>query len=159
MKNTIMFVLGGGGHTQQLLPLVEKLKDTYNLEFVIRKDGRPGKKKIKGKIFKISNPRPMDDAGSVKTILKLFPYTFEAIKILNKSNAKTIIICGPAVSIPIAFLAKILFRKKIIFIETWSRVKSKSLSGKLISGFSDLKFVQWEENKNYKNAIYAGRLG
>lgn len=159
MKNTLMFVLGGGGHTQQLLPLVEKLEDKYNLEFVIRKDGRPGKKKIKGKIFKILNPRPMNDSNSIKTIFRLFPYTFEAIKILFRSEAKAIIICGPAVSIPLAFLGKIFFRKKVIFIETWSRVKSKSLSGKLIEPFADLSFVQWKENKKYNNAIYAGRLG
>jgi UDP-N-acetylglucosamine:LPS N-acetylglucosamine transferase len=159
MKKTIMIVLGGGGHTQQLLPLVDKLERKYSLEFVVRKDGRPGKKKLEGKIFRISNPRPMDDAGVIKTILRLFPYTLESIKILSKSKAKTIISCGPAISIPISLIGKILFRKKIIFIESWSRVKSKSFSGKLIGPLADKIFVQWEENKNYKNAIYAGRLG
>ena len=159
MKKTILFVLGGGGHTRQLLPLVESLKEKYSLEFVIRKDGKPGKNKLEGRIFRISNPRPMDNPRKIKTIYRLIPYTLEAIRILGQSRAEAIIICGPAISIPLAFLGKLFFRKKIIFIESWSRVKSKSLSGKLIWRFSDKVFVQWEENRCYKNAIYAGRLG
>lgn len=159
MKKTLMFVLGGGGHTKQLLMLVEKLIEEYEIEYVVRKDGRPSKKKLGGKIFSISNPRPMDNANSIKTIFRLFPYTLEALKILKKSKADVIIICGPAISVPLAFLGKIIFKKKVIFIESWSRVKSKSLSGKLISNFSDKIFVQWKNNKNYPQAIFAGRLG
>jgi len=154
-----MIILGGGGHSEQLIPLSEKLEKNYKIEYIVKKDARPGKKKIKGKIFKIINPRPMDDANPIKTILRLFPYSFQAIQILIKSKAEAIICCGPAISVPISIMGKIFFRKKLIFIESWSRVKSKSLSGKLISHFSDLIFVQWKENKSYKKAIYAGRLG
>jgi len=156
---TIMVVLGGGGHTKQLLHLVEKLNEKYNLEYVVRKDGKPAKKALKGRIFKIMNPRTMQDKNPFLVTLKLIPYTLESLWILGKSKADAIIICGPAVSVPLAFLGKLFFRKKLIFIETWSRVKTKSLSGKLISWMADLIFVQWKENKNYKKAIYAGRFG
>jgi len=159
MKKTILIVLGGGGHTQQMLILAERLKEKYNIEYVIKKGGKKGGKKLEGKIFKIIDPRKMKDYNKAVVILKLIPYSIQAFKILSKSKAQAIIICGPAVSVPLAFLGKIFFRKKIIFIESWSRVKSKSLSGKLINPFSDLIFVQWKKNKEYKKAIYAGRLG
>lgn len=156
---TVMVVLGGGGHTKQLLPLIERLKEKYEIEYIVRKDARPGKKPIKGRIFKIMNPRTMQDYNVFLVTLKLIPYTLQALSILSKSKAEAIIVCGPAVSIPISFLGKLLFRKKLIFIESWSRIKCKSLSGKLIGWLADLVFVQWEQNKNYKNAVYAGRLG
>lgn len=156
---TIMVVLGGGGHTKQLLPLIERLKERYEIEYVVRKDAKPGKKPIKGRIFKIMNPRTMQDYNPFIVIFKLFPYTIQSLFILGKSKANAIIVCGPAISIPIAFLGKLLFRKKLIFIESWSRVWSKSLSGKLVGWLADIVFIQWKQNKNYKNAIYAGRFG
>ena len=156
---TIMVILGGGGHTKQLLPLVDRLKNKYKIEYVVRKDGKPAKESIKGRVFKIMNPRTMQDKNPFLVTLKLFPYTLEAFSILAKSKAEAIIICGPAVSVPIAFLGKLIFRKKLIFIESWSRVKSKSLSGRLIGWMADLIFVQWQENKSYSRAIYAGRFG
>jgi hypothetical protein len=54
-----------------------------------------------------------------------------------------------------------LFRKRLIFIESWSRVYSKSLSGRLLSPMADLVFVQWSEQleRNYPKATFAGRLG
>lgn len=159
MKETLMVVLGGGGHTEQLLYLSEKLEKKFDIEYVVKKDARRGKRKIKGRIFKIINPRPMDNSNLLASLFRLIPCTIQSLKILKKSKAKTIINCGPAISVPISFLGKFLFRRKIIFIESWSRVKSQSLSGKLISRFSNLIFVQWRENKKYKKAIYAGRLG
>jgi UDP-N-acetylglucosamine:LPS N-acetylglucosamine transferase len=156
---TLLIVLGGGGHSQQLLPLVEKLEKTHNIEYLIKKDGKPGKKKLRGKVFRIINPRPMDDPNELKTFFRLFPYTIQAIRILSNSKAEAIITCGPAIAIPVAIIGKIFFGKKLIFIESWSRVKSKSLSGKIIEPFADKIFVQWRDNKNYKDAIYAGRLG
>jgi UDP-N-acetylglucosamine:LPS N-acetylglucosamine transferase len=67
---------------------------------------------------------------------------------------------GPALSLHVTWLGKFLFGKKIIFLESWSRVYTKSLAGRLTYPFADLFFVQWkEELKNYPKATYAGRLG
>jgi len=159
--NAILVVLGGGGHTKQILKLVDMLGNKYKYEYVIGKDDElSGKKiKIKGKIFKITNPRRMEDKSLIKVFLKFIPSSIEAISILLKSKARVILTCGPALSIHLCIIGKI-FGKKIIFLESWSRVYSKSLAGRFTYPFADLFFVQWpQEKKNYKNAIYAGRLG
>jgi UDP-N-acetylglucosamine:LPS N-acetylglucosamine transferase len=160
-KQTLLIVLGGGGHTEQMLNLVDMLGKKYNYEYVVGDSDVLSQKRIRlpGKIFKLSNPRTMQDKNPLIVTLKLVPYTLEAKYTLFKSHASAMVICGPAISVPIAFLGKLFFRKKLIFIESWSRVKSKSLSGKLIGWLSDIVFVQWKENKNYRNSIYAGRLG
>ena len=54
---------------------------------------------------------------------------------------------------------KKLFKKKIIFIETFARVNSKSMSGKMINKIADVFLVQHEEMLDvYENAIYKGDL-
>jgi len=78
---------------------------------------------------------------------------------LLKSKTRIIIACGPGFAAHICILGKIL-GKKIIFLESWSRVYSKSLAGKFVYPFSDLFFVQWPQQlKNYPKAVYVGRLG
>jgi beta-1,4-N-acetylglucosaminyltransferase len=161
MEKQFLIVLGGGGHTEQMLKLVENFNRNYQISYVIKKKDKITVNRIKtpGKIYYMSNPREMEDKNIIKVILKMIPSSLDAIKILLKAKPHYIISCGPAISLPILFLGKI-FRKKIIFIESWSRIYSKSLSGRIAYCFSDLFFVQWKElKKSYPKAIYAGRLG
>ena len=50
-----------------------------------------------------------------------------------------------------------LFRKKIIYIETFAVSHSKTLSGKLVYPIADVFLVQWSSMLNlYPKAIYKG---
>jgi len=161
-KQTLLIVLGRGGHTEQMLRLVDSLGKKYNYEYVIGTNDAISSKRIRipGKIFRIKNPREMEDKSSIKVFFKLFKATIDSTKVLLKSKSKFIIACGPGLAIPFSILGKLIFRKKLVFIESWSRVYSKSLSGKLLYPTADLSFIQWEQQKgNYPAAIYAGRLG
>ncbi len=162
-KKTLLAVLGRGGHTEQLLKLIDLLGKGYNYEYVIASDDLVSEKriKLKGRVFKIINPRKMDDKSIVKVILKFIPSTMQLISVILRSKAKFVVMCGPALCLHIAVLSK-LAGKKVIFLESWSRVYTKSWAGNAVYGLNlaDLFFVQWkEEMKNYPNAIYAGRLG
>lgn len=159
---TLLIVLGGGGHTEQMTRLVEKLGDNYNYEYVTISGDKLSEKRLKktGKFWKIYNPRKKSDKGFFKVFLKYIPSSIQALSLLSKTKADTIIASGTAFSANLCILGKLLFRKKIIFLESWSRVYSKSLAGRFVYPFSNLFFVQWPSQlKNYKKAIYAGRLG
>ncbi len=161
-NKTILVVLGGGGHTKQLLKLVKQLGKSFNYEYVIASDDKLSKDKIeiKGRIFKILNPRKMEDKNLAKVIFKFVPSTLQVLNVLFRSKSCCILAVGPALSLHVTWLGKFIFRRKIIFLESWSRVYTKSLAGRLTCPFADLFFVQWkEELKNYPKAIYAGRLG
>ena len=161
-KKTLLVILGRGGHTEQMLRLVDSLGRNYNYEYVIGKTDSLFQKRIRipGKIFMINNPREMEDKNPLVVFFKLFRTTLDSLSVLSKSKSKYVITCGPGVGIPFSCLAKILFRKKLIFIESWSRVYLKSLAGKCLYPIADLSFVQWrEQKKNYPKSIYAGRLG
>ena len=159
---TILVVLGMGGHTNQMLRLVDRLGYRYNYEYVVGDDDKTSVPKIKykGPVFVMKNPRLMKDKSLFKIILKMFPATVHAFKILRKTKAKVVLGCGPSLVLPLFWLAKVLFRKKLIFFESWVRVENKSISGKLIYPYCDLFFVQWPKlQKKYRKSVYAGRLG
>lgn len=161
-KKTLLVILGRGGHTEQMLRLVDSLGKNYDYEYIIGNTDSLSRTRIRipGKVFVIKNPREMEDKNPLVVFIKLFKTTLDSFSVLFKSKSKYVVTCGPGIGIPFSFLAKILFRKKLIFIESWSRVYSKSLAGKCLYPIADLSFVQWREQKrNYPRAIYAGRLG
>ena len=159
-KHKLLIVLGSGGHTAQILRLVNLLGKKLKYEYVVLKDDPLSKRKIKirGKVWEITRPRNYYDPFW-KAIFKTIISFFESVKIVLESNACAIITAGPGVAVPLCYVGK-LFGKKIIFIESWSRVWNLSRTGKLIYPISDLFFVQWKNlKKKYPKSIYAGRLG
>ncbi|MBU5687913.1 MAG: PssD/Cps14F family polysaccharide biosynthesis glycosyltransferase [Candidatus Aenigmatarchaeota archaeon] len=85
---------------------------------------------------------------------------FKSFKIILKEKPKIIISTGAGFAIPSIILGKLIFRSKIIFIETFTRINEPSLSGKIAYYFSDLFFVQWKclLKKYGKKAIYRGAV-
>jgi UDP-N-acetylglucosamine:LPS N-acetylglucosamine transferase len=155
----LMVVLGGGGHTEQMLKLVNMLGKKFEYIYVITNDDKVSKKRIEieGKIYEVK--KAVMPYRSILTI----PFTmainfFQSFLLYLRERPNAIISSGPGTAITISFIGKI-FRSKVIFIESWSRVKNPSGSGKIIYKFADLFFVQWETLKKiYPKAIFAGRL-
>lgn len=156
----LLIVLGMGGHTSQILRIVERLGPGYEYEYVIGHDDATSRAMIPipGKIYTMKNPRLMKDHSLIKVFWKMFPATIDAFRILKRSKPNAIMSAGPALAIPLFWLAK-LMGIKTIFIESWVRVHHKSWAGRLVYPVSDLFFVQWESmRKVYPKAVYAGRL-
>ncbi|MCD6476859.1 MAG: polysaccharide biosynthesis protein [Candidatus Aenigmarchaeota archaeon] len=155
----ILIILGGGGHTTQMLRLTELIGKKYDYEYVIEKSDKISDKKIKfkGRVFRFKKTRNIGESiflSILKQIIALIPAT----KLVIKSKADVIIASGPNFAIPIIFIGKLL-GKKIIFIESWSRIYTRSSSGKFAYKLADLFFVQWPEMKKiYPKAVYAGRF-
>jgi len=158
MKKKVLIVLGSGGHTAQMLRLLKLLGDRYEYEYVVNDDDTTTNKKIDGKIYKLHRAREIGDSKLhiLSNGLKNIPISFN---IIRKVKPYAIISAGPGLTIPLFIFGKV-FGTKTIFIETWARANSKSLTGKICYPMSDLFFVQWPKmKKHYKKAIYVGRLG
>jgi UDP-N-acetylglucosamine:LPS N-acetylglucosamine transferase len=94
-----------------------------------------------------------------RNIKNLIKNTFLAWKILRKEKPDLIISSGAAVAMPFFFLGKLFFRKKCVYVEVFDRIDKPTISGKFCYKFSDLFFVQWEEQlKVYPKAKYIGRI-
>ena len=83
---------------------------------------------------------------------------FKSFKIFLREKPDVIISTGALATIPMCIFAKVL-KKKIIFIESFAKVTSPTLTGKLIYKFADQFYVQWEQMKEYyPEAIYEGGI-
>lgn len=70
----------------------------------------------------------------------------------------TIITTGAGASYPTCRIGKMM-GCKIIYIESFAKLNSSSVTGKLIYSFADYFFIQWAEMKQvYPNAIYKGQV-
>jgi UDP-N-acetylglucosamine:LPS N-acetylglucosamine transferase len=158
-KKNVLYILGSGGHTAQMIKLSKDLKNKINYIYLIQKDDKLSKNKIiyPGKIIYIARAAGFNTLKLKTYFITIFNF-FKAINIIKKNKIDVLISAGPGISIPFFYAGKLL-NKKLMFIESWSRVNSKSKSGKLIYPIADLFFVQWKENlKNYPKALYEGRF-
>ena len=152
----IMFISSTGGHLSELMqlkPLFEKC-DYY---IVTEKDKTTVnlKEKYKDKIFYLVY-------GARNYLFSyIFKFLFNIIKsfyIFLKMRPDVVITTGAHTGVPMCYIAK-LFNKKVIFIESFARVYTKSLSGRLTYKIADLFLVQHEELLDvYPNAKYEGSL-
>jgi beta-1,4-N-acetylglucosaminyltransferase len=157
-KLNVLCVLGSGGHTAEMLEISKEIKNKINYFYLIQKDDVLSKSKITypGKIIFVDRPRLWGQSFVYN--LKVIPLFFEAISIIKKNKINVIISVGPGITIPFFYAGKLL-GKKLIFIECFSRVNTKTMTGKAIYPITDLFFVQWESQlKNYPKAIYRGKL-
>ena len=154
-KKKVLVVLGSGGHTAQMLKLLKLLGDKYEYEYAVNDGDVLSTKKINGRVYTISNPRVYPYGITMWRLILCIEKSFIT---LVKSKPDAIISAGPGLTVPLFILGK-LFRKKCIFLESWSRNSSRSQSGRFCYYIADLFFIQWPDMKKlYPKAIYAGRL-
>lgn len=154
-------MLGSGGHTTQILKLIDLLGDQFEYRYLIGIGDSLSLSKIarKGRVYFVHKARDHGD-GVFTTALKVIRLFFESFFVIFSAKPDVILSAGPGLAVPISILGKI-FGKKVVFVESWSRVYRGSASGRILYRFhlTDLFFIQWPELKRvYPKAIYAGRL-
>lgn len=148
----IVFAASSGGHFEQLL-MLKPLMEKYDSILVTEKtEYGSGKLDVKTYYVKqINRKEPL-------FLPKFIANTWRALMIIIKEKPKVMITTGVLAIIPLALLIK-LFGGKLIYLESFAKVTSKTLSGKLLYKFADQFYVQWEEMlKLYPNAIYKGGI-
>lgn len=155
-KKRVMFISSTGGHFNEMMQL-KKLFDKYDYHIVTEKDEitKGYKKTYKDKI----------DYLPYGTRMQFFRYIFifiymciKSLYLFIKIRPNVVITTGTHSAVPMCYIAK-LFRRKVIFIETFANRNSKTLSGKLVYPIADLFIVQWEEMlKLYPKAVYGGAI-
>jgi UDP-N-acetylglucosamine:LPS N-acetylglucosamine transferase len=129
------------------------------------------------KVFLVTNDFPTVEGFSQKGIektyyLKFFGFnlfetimtclcnSFIFISILFKEKPGIIFSTGSDITVPAFYLGKFLFRCKLVYLESWERVRTSSLNARLAYWISDLFLVQWESQLSGfgKKAKYLGRV-
>jgi len=136
-----------GGHFTQML----ELKDVYEKyeHFFVTNPGKQTISILKNKKKYFMPQRK----GKKMNFLKQF---LLSLKILLIEKPDVIITTGSGDMFWICVLAK-LFRKRVIYIESFARVTSPSKFGKVAYKFADLFIYQWRNLKRfYPHGIYGG---
>lgn len=82
----------------------------------------------------------------------------EAWRILRRKRPDVILSTGAGPAVPFALLGKLL-GMKVIFVETLTRVRAPSLTGRIMYWLADDFFYQWEPlAKYFPRAKYAGTV-
>ncbi len=150
----ILYISSTGGHLNELLQL-KSLFNKYNYYIVTEKTksseflGDEYKEKVSYLAYETKkNP-----------FKYFFVFLYNIIKsliIFLKQKPDIIVTTGTHTAVPMCYIGKI-FRKKIIFIETFANRNTKTVAGKLVYPIADVFVVQWEEMlKLYPKAQYWG---
>ena len=155
----LLIVLGEGGHSKEMLTLVDMLGDDLEYGYLLTQDDEVSEAKINrpGPIYRVRRPRdkvhhPFLDA------LKTLQCGWQSLRILARFRPDAVLSSGPAVAIPVSVVARLL-GSQVLFVETGSRVTALSTTGRLMLRVAHLFIVQWPDlRERHPQAVYAGRL-
>lgn len=152
-----MIILGSGGHTAEMLRIVKHL-DVKNYSprvYIYAQTDKLSAEKVKDleydnkdyKVIDIYRSREVRQSYFT-SILTTVLATLNSFPILWKENPELILCNGPGTCVPlciIAFLCKVLCvtQSVVVYVESFCRVKTFSLTGKILYYLADHVIVQW----------------
>jgi len=167
-----LVVLGSGGHTTEMLHLIKNLNPEYYDPIVLviatsdktslrRVQAYPHSLPIKNKnnlteninecIFRIPRSREVGQSYWTSILTTMYSFFFAFWLVGFKVQPDLILVNGPGTCLPIAVCAFFfrvvgwMVKTKIVFVESFCRVTSLSLTGRLLYPIVDLFVVCWEQ--------------
>jgi UDP-N-acetylglucosamine:LPS N-acetylglucosamine transferase len=152
MNKKICLCASSGGHFEQLMMLKPIMKD-YNC-FIITEDTSYSANIKDRKIYFLKQINRKE----ISFIPRMLFNIFKSIYIYFIEKPDIVITTGVLAMIPISLIIK-LAGKKLVYIESYAKVTSPTVSGKFLYRFADKFYVQWEEMlKVFPKATYKGGI-
>lgn len=152
-KKKICLISSSGGHFEQIL-MLKKLDKNYDV-FVVTE-----KTKYNKKDKKIDYHISQVNRKEVLFLPKMLLILLKSMYIFIKEKPDVIISTGVLATIPMLYIGHI-FKKKVIYIESFAKINSPTMTGKLIykKRIADQFYVQWESMLEfYPDAICKGGI-
>lgn len=148
----VCFIASSGGHFEQLM-MLKPLMKKYD-SFIVTEKTNYSVSNLEFNTYYLHQVNRREKSF----IFRMIGNSLKTLKILISERPDVVISTGALATIPMCLFGKI-FSKKIIFIESFAKVNSQTLTGKLVYKFADRFYVQWEEMKQfYPNAICKGGI-
>ena len=150
----ICFLSSSGGHYEELMVLFNSL-DLDNNNFFIVTEKVEFKNMFEEKSYFLKQINRLEPLFLPKIILNII----KSIVIYIRERPNIVICTGALASIPFCLISK-LFRTKVIYIESFAKVYTGSLTGRFLYYFVDEFYVQWETllgvypKAKFKGSIY-----
>lgn len=162
-KKIILVTLAGGGFLWETQSLIKGMGDGYEYHYATGADLVWKAKRMgipEDHIHPIGGGTSLIEKNPLKRSQHMLISFRDSYKVVKRVKPYALVCVGTSISVPLCFWGKI-FRKKTIFIESMTRVKKLSLTGRIISvlGLYDRFYVQWPESTILqKQAIYKGTV-
>lgn len=168
-----LVVLGSGGHTMEMLSLIRDLGEQYRpLHLVVADTDSTSLPKLQSSspalaaraqvhVIKRSREVGQSYASSVASTLRA---TAESVALVFRERPGLILCNGPGTCVPVCLGGLLLGalglgRPTLIFVESFCRVKTLSLTGKILYRVADRFVVQWPQLADaLPRAEYIGQL-
>ena len=153
-KKSVLFISSTGGHLEELLQLSPMFENyDYHLVTEKTKSNIYLKEKYKDKVTYLVYGTKFH---FLSYPFKLLYNCFKSLFIYLKLHPDYIITTGTHTAGPMCCIGKIL-GSKVIYIETFANMVTKTSTGKLIYPMSDLFVVQWDSMKKlYPKSVVGG---
>jgi len=148
----ICFACSSGGHLEEIMRLSGVAEGRER--FLITEKGDYADEINIEKVYYVDkiNRRQIN---FIPAFIKMF---VKCRGIIRREKAGCVLTTGALAGFAAAFAGKTL-GKKIIYVESFARVDTASLTGRLIYPIADLFIVQWEESlKFFPKAVYGGAI-
>lgn len=151
-----LFISSTGGHFSEMM-MLKPMFEKFDYHIITEKtNSTKSLKNIHGK--KINYLVYGTKDHKISYPFKLLYNVLKSFVLFIKIRPDIVITTGTHTAVPMCYIAH-LFKKKVVFIETYANVTTKTLSGKLVYKIADLFVVQWEEMKElYPKAVYLGGI-
>ncbi|XP_068604190.1 UDP-N-acetylglucosamine transferase subunit ALG14 [Brachionichthys hirsutus] len=170
---SVVVVAGSGGHTSEILRLMECFSAAYTpRHYVIADTDRISEEKIctfesskqsQFTVCRIPRSREVNQSWS-SSLISTTRSLLYSVPLVFRIRPDMVLCNGPGTCIPLcvaALLLGILGIKKvpIVYVESICRVQTLSLTGKILYPISDYFFVQWASLRDkYPKSIFLGRI-
>ena len=154
MKKKVLFISSTGGHLSEMLQLKDMF-NRYNYHIITEKtkSNLSLKDKYPNKVNYLiygTKDHPLTYP------FKLLANCFKSLYFYFRIHPDYIITTGAHTAGPMCLIGKI-FGSKVIYIETFANINTKTITGRLLYPFADMFIVQWHSmKKNYKDSIDGG---
>ena len=152
-KKKICLISSSGGHFEQLL-MLRKLQDDYEIFIVTEKTKYNREdKKINYYVGQVNRKEWLFIPRMILNVMK-------SLYIFFKEKPDAIISTGVLACLPMLYIGH-LFKKKIIYIESFAKINSPTMTGRFIykHNIANQFYVQWESMLGfYPDAIYKGGI-
>ncbi len=145
----ILAIASGGGHWEQLMLLRPALADA-DVKYITTLAGLPTRCGITD--YALVHECNRND------LRKLAANTLKLSWILARYRPDVVISTGALPGLIAIALARIIFRKRTIWVDSVANGKEFSMSGRMAKHFSSLWLTQWEEVAHATGASYFGRV-
>ena len=147
----LVFAASSGGHYEQLM-MLKPLMERHDSCVVTEKTSYNAKSDIRTYYMVQVNRK------EILFIPKMIINSFRAVRIIFKEKPDAIICTGVLAMIPLCLIGK-MKGCKLIYLESFAKVTSATLSGKLLYKYADRFYVQWESMLDiFPNAVYKGGI-